>query len=329
MMMQTQLSMGLLYLLLIIFVSGMPIICYFYLGRNFETLEFKVVLLVDIMIGFIVFIVMFGIGTYNKDTIAVMICTPIAVGIYIGLLISVGKIIRKKRTALDLVIQSGSEASINVSNMASELAASATKVNASAEEIAAITLEVSQGTQGQVKQLIEISETSKQINELALNVKASSDDIKIIMNIITNIAEQTNLLALNASIEAGRAGEHGRGFAVVADEVRKLAEESKIAVKNSNQKVTEILNMIEKTVNFIGMINVDIKSSVSKGEETSAALEEINSSTEDQTISMEEIASTSTKLGELAEILKLTLKGNVKKDNLKVNIKKDKLKSKK
>ncbi|MFX1296814.1 MAG: methyl-accepting chemotaxis protein [Promethearchaeota archaeon] len=327
--MQTQLSMGLLYLLLIIFVSGMPIICYFYLGRNFETLEFKVVLLVDIMIGFIVFIVMFGIGTYNKDTIAVMICTPIAVGIYIGLLISVGKIIRKKRTALDLVIQSGSEASINVSNMASELAASATKVNASAEEIAAITLEVSQGTQGQVKQLIEISETSKQINELALNVKASSDDIKIIMNIITNIAEQTNLLALNASIEAGRAGEHGRGFAVVADEVRKLAEESKIAVKNSNQKVTEILNMIEKTVNFIGMINVDIKSSVSKGEETSAALEEINSSTEDQTISMEEIASTSTKLGELAEILKLTLKGNVKKDNLKVNIKKDKLKSKK
>ena len=187
-----------------------------------------------------------------------------------SLIIATGLVIALEYKLVDMdvmekVLNAGTEAAINVANIATELAASASEVNAAAEEIASTTQEIAQDSQ---------------------NVLKSSGDIKNIMNLIKSIAEQTNLLALNASIEAGRAGEHGRGFAVVADEVRKLAEESKSAVSGTSDKIEEILNRIHSTT---------------------AAMEGISASSEEQTASMEEITATANKLGNLAESLKETL----------------------
>jgi len=145
------------------------------------------------------------------------------------------------------IINAASDASINVSNMATELAASANEVNASSEEIASTTQEMSRDSQ---------------------EIAASTADLNNIMQLIKTISDQTNLLALNASIEAGRAGEYGRGFAVVADEVRKLAVESKKAVSETSQNIDVIINKIQGTTASMEGISAST-------EEQTASMEEI------------------------------------------------------
>ncbi|KKK45380.1 MAG: Methyl-accepting chemotaxis protein McpB [Candidatus Lokiarchaeum sp. GC14_75] len=207
-------------------------------------------------------------------------------------------------TNLRNLISSSQSASINVSNIATELAASSNEVNAASEEIASTTEQVAMTSQSQVKSLTDISNMANEISSLSHEVMSSGDDIRKIMDLIINISDQTNLLALNASIEAGRAGEHGKGFAVVADEVRKLAEESKNSVASSSDKVNEIISRIQRSVELIGNITGDIEGALAGVEETSRAMEGISASTEEQTASLEEVTSTANRLGTLADELK-------------------------
>ncbi|NHI92887.1 MAG: hypothetical protein EAX96_10330 [Candidatus Lokiarchaeota archaeon] len=311
--MQATLDPVMIYLLLLLIISCIIVGFYFYTGRNLKSLEYKIILLVTATLGVVLLLVITGLVTFKGDVIFMMIFLPVAIVAILVQHYFLVKIIKNNRLKLNTILKTSSDASVNVSNMATELAASASEVNASAEEIASTTQEVSTGARHQVEELTEINKISKQISNLALTIKNSSVDINNIMNLIINIAEQTNLLALNASIEAGRAGEHGRGFAVVADEVRKLAEQSKSTVSTSSEKISEILKTIEQTVKSVEEATSRIESTLATSEETSAAMEEINSSAEEQTASMEEITSTSTRLGELAENLKQILKEEITK----------------
>lgn len=249
-----------------------------------------------------------SVNNANVTVLTALTITIITLAIAIGLGIviavpTVRGIIRVTKN-MERVLATGSNASINVSNMATELAASASEVNAASEEIASTTQEVSMNVQSQVNSLVDISKMSSNINDLSHQTMKSTTDINRIMDMITSISDQTNLLALNASIEAGRAGEHGRGFAVVADEVRKLAEESKSAVDQTGLEIREITNRIQSTVELIGAITQDIESTTAAGEENSRALEGISASSEQQTASMEEITATANRLGTLSEDLK-------------------------
>ncbi|MBN1799963.1 MAG: hypothetical protein JW891_00560 [Candidatus Lokiarchaeota archaeon] len=217
------------------------------------------------------------------------------------------RIVNLQTQKLTNVLQASSDVSIQVSNMATQLSSSIEEVNASTEEIASNTLEFANQNKKQVQILKEINNNAKILSEDANIMINATKEIARIMTIINDISVQTNLLALNASIEAGRAGEHGRGFAVVADEVRKLAEESRVSTQNTTSKIEQIIERINSQVKDISHISQELENSTQKGEANNKLIEEISTSTEQQTGVIEEIASSSIKLSELSDILRSNL----------------------
>jgi len=96
---------------------------------------------------------------------------------------------------------------------------------------------------GEVQSMADgVSGAASTITQLAQEF----DQIRHVLEVISQLAAQTNLLALNAAIEAARAGEHGRGFAVVADEVRGLAQRSHDATEQIQAIIDSLLGRTQK-----------------------------------------------------------------------------------
>lgn len=120
-------------------------------------------------------------------------------------------------------------------------------------------------------------------------IKASSQEISKITSVIDDIAFQTNLLALNAGVEAARAGEAGRGFAVVATEVRALAQRSSDAAREINTLISTSAEQVQHGVELVDRTGIALSAIVSSVTDISERMNEIATSTHQQSAGLNEI----------------------------------------
>lgn len=136
------------------------------------------------------------------------------------------------------------------------------------------TSEIASNSNEEVRQMNEnmslIDKNVKEANIQIEKLSVLSNDIGGILLTINEISEKTNLLALNAAIEAARAGDAGRGFAVVAEEIRKLAEQT----NTETEKITEIVENIQKEVTVVETANSLVTGNVTVGLERSSKVNE-------------------------------------------------------
>ena len=181
--------------------------------------------------------------------------------------------------------------------------------NRSREEVQNGTVSVEKATEG----LGRINTSILSSAEIIAVLGQRADDIGKIIEVIDDLAEQTNLLALNAAIEAARAGEHGLGFAVVADEVRKLAEKSAQSTQEISALIEGIQKEIRRAVENMDKSTAFVNDGLTLGQEVGRALQqisnvvaevfrfaqEIGTATHEQSLGSSQIAKATSRLDEI------------------------------
>ncbi|KPF78315.1 hypothetical protein IP83_18510 [Novosphingobium sp. AAP93] len=157
-----------------------------------------------------------------------------------------------------------------------ETSAAMRELTLSANSTAQTAAEASKLAQDAQNRARDSGEMMKSTVEAMHQIAESSQKMEEIVSLIEGIAFQTNLLALNAGVEAARAGEAGRGFAVVATEVRALAQRSSDAAKD----ITGIIQSSGR----------DVLQGVAMITQTSTTLEQIEASTAQLSVMIEDIS---------------------------------------
>ena len=222
-----------------------------------------------------------------------------------------------------------SDASVALSQGASQQAASVEQLSASIAEIASQTASNAQNAEKANDLTVGTKEKAQLGNEemqemlsAMEEINASSANISKIIKVIDEIAFQTNILALNAAVEAARAGQHGKGFAVVAEEVRNLAARSAKAAKETTDMIEgsmakvetgrEIAHKTADALNAIVSSVADIVANIAKASnEQKLALEQINQGVQQvsqvvqaNSSTSEEAATASQNLNQQADIMR-------------------------
>lgn len=159
----------------------------------------------------------------------------------------VSKTAEDERSSVGQMIESLTNATQNMNQVAALAEQSSTSANR-ATEATSTALSTVNGTVKGMESIREtIAETEKRIKRLG----ERSQEISGIVNLINTISERTHVLALNASMQAAVAGEAGRGFAVVAEEVQRLAESSRTATQQISTLVSNIQLETNETISTV------------------------------------------------------------------------------
>ncbi len=183
-----------------------------------------------------------------------------------------------------------------LNNNSTQSAASLEETAAALEEITGNIRSNSENIQKMAKFAINLTDSSKDGQKLALQTNLAMDeittqvqDINDAISVIDQIAFQTNILSLNAAVEAATAGESGKGFAVVAQEVRNLASRSaqaaneiKVLVENANSKANEGKKIADLMINGYTSLSDNIS-------KTSGLISDVDSLSKEQVLGIEQI----------------------------------------
>lgn len=186
--------------------------------------------------------------------------------------------------------------SVNLSDSASESAASIEETSASLDEIASMTRQNAANTNEANQLMLAAKEAIKNVNESMIGLTRSmreineaSEQTQKIVKSIDEIAFQTNLLALNASVEAARAGEAGAGFAVVADEVRNLARRATESARDSSNLIEDIVRKVKSGESLVNKTNNAFNHLTASSDKIVGLMEEIRAASSEQTLGIDQV----------------------------------------
>ncbi|MCI8523163.1 MAG: methyl-accepting chemotaxis protein, partial [Lachnospiraceae bacterium] len=138
-------------------------------------------------------------------------------------------------------------------------------------------------------QLKVCSEKMDALSTAMVDISESSSQINGIIKTIEDISFQTNILALNASVEAARVGAAGKGFAVVANEVQQLAAKSAESAKDITDLIVNSVRLIQYGTSLSKETTTALLNVVSSSKQSAELVEQIAESAQQQAESLRQL----------------------------------------